>query len=298
MAGDCDLLQDVLEEGISVNLMEPVRSDTPLMIACRAGNTDMVRLCLHYGAKNDPHPDFGHTALHAAVLGAQLGAASALLEAAAASEADGVIANLSDPSGQTPLHLAAAQGLMPLVELLLAHGADISRRDGGGRTAIHTCASLGHKKCLALLLDHSGDALLEEKDSYGNTALHLCADSGHLGCARLLLESAADVMCKNGSGRTAYMLANAKGHFQVAKHILEYQHEARPAYSPLEGSRRPDGYGGGSMFYPRVPSSAADETLPRPHTASPRPNSSRISSSASKGSFFVLNQSSKSNSRY
>jgi len=52
---------------VSPNLMDPQTTDTPLMMACRAGRADVVNLCLQFGGRNDPHPDFGQTALHAAI---------------------------------------------------------------------------------------------------------------------------------------------------------------------------------------------------------------------------------------
>ena len=66
------------------------------MIACKHGYDKMVSLCLQYGAKNDPHPEFGQTALHIAVECNQLACAEVLLVAAQKSEADHIIANLAD----------------------------------------------------------------------------------------------------------------------------------------------------------------------------------------------------------
>ena len=290
-AGDCDLLQDILEAGINVNLMEPSRNDTPLMIACRAGNTEIVRLCLHFGAKNDPHPDFGHTALHVAVISAQLGAASVLLEAAAESDADVVIVNLADPAGLTPLHIAAEKGLVSMIELLLSHGAEIGRRDGSGKTALHIASSLGHKKCLAILANYCGDALLSDQDSSGNTPLHSAADSGQLSCVKLLLESAADVSCRNHAGKTPYMLANTKGQFQVAQLLLQYHQTQDADYANstsriYSGTKVQEPLNKGTYSMPKiVPPS---EALPRPHTASisPRPSSTPSSSGKLKPLFF------------
>ena len=66
-AGDVDMLESMFKAGVPANLMdEKNKSDTPLMVACQIGNAALVRLCLQYGAKNDPHPDFGETALHVA----------------------------------------------------------------------------------------------------------------------------------------------------------------------------------------------------------------------------------------
>lgn len=222
-AGDYKRLEGVLISGVPVNLMEAVTADTPLMIACRSGNASLVRLCLHFGAKNDPHPEFGQTALHAAVDACQVEAAAALLEAAAVSQADAIIANLADPKGQTTLHIAAIKGEADMVELLLQHGADVSRGDAGGLNGLHLAAAGGHKTCLAMLMDHGGDGLVEHPDTEGNTPLHHASLHGHLSCVRLLLETAADVFVKNFKGLTAYTVASSRGHHQVGLLLLEYQ---------------------------------------------------------------------------
>ena len=123
-AGDVDMLESMFKAGVPANLMdEKNKSDTPLMVACQIGNAALVRLCLQYGAKNDPHPDFGETALHVACRFKHQGAASVILEAAAQSDADHMICNLTNEETQTPLHVAAGAGHRGLVDLLLGHGA-------------------------------------------------------------------------------------------------------------------------------------------------------------------------------
>ena len=221
--GDYKGLESVLVAGVPVNSMESVTADTPLMIACRKGHASLVRLCLHFGAKNDPHPEFGQTALHAAVEASQIDSAAALLEAAAASQADAIISNLADPKGQTTLHIATTKGDTAMAELLLQHGADITKVELGGMTVIHVSAAGGHKACLAMFMDYGGDALVDETDAEGNTALHLASLYGHLSCVRLLLETAADVFTKNKRNQSAYQLASSRGNHQIGLLLLEYQ---------------------------------------------------------------------------
>jgi ankyrin repeat protein len=47
----------------TVDVMDSATGDTPLLLACRLGHAHVVRVCLSRGAKNDPHPSFGQTAL-------------------------------------------------------------------------------------------------------------------------------------------------------------------------------------------------------------------------------------------
>ncbi len=233
--GNNALLQELLGQGINVNSMEAGTSDTPLMIACRKGNSIGVKLCLEFGARNDPHPEFGQTALHAGVDEGQYDAISVLLAAAAESQADHIICNLADPKGQTPLHLAVIRGSISIIELLITHGADIARIDDVGQTCLHLCCELGFEQILAFLLDHGGDFLLEQPDRDGNTPLHIASLFGYLPCVKLMLETAAEVMAVNRKGLTPYNLASSRGHHQVGLLLLEYQghHTTNASVAPV-----------------------------------------------------------------
>jgi ankyrin repeat protein len=58
-----------------------------------------------------------------------LGTAKVLLQ-------HGADANITDNSGCTPLHIAAASGSRKVVKLLLTHGAMVSAKDGDGKTPL------------------------------------------------------------------------------------------------------------------------------------------------------------------
>ncbi|RYH31099.1 ankyrin repeat domain-containing protein, partial [archaeon] len=283
--GDAKSLLECLRTGGTINFVHPTSTDSPLMVACRRGYTEVVRICLDYGAKNDPHPDFGQTALHAAVASGRQACAAIILEVAQESEADSIISNLTDQYGQTPLHTACIIGSVPVAELLLHHGARTSSIDTYGQTPLHLCAGSGHKNVLAILLDHEGDVLIDLPDVYGNSPLHHAAYHGKLECAKLLLETAANVNARNNEGLTAYNLAIIHGHHQISAVILEYRsdgggggdrfsRESTPYYSdspygtpmairavdiPTPNLRRAQTYGGAE-------SSSMYDQLPRPHT--------------------------------
>ena len=115
------LVGKLFKAGVPANLMDTSTNDgdTPLLIACKQGNSEMARLCLQYGAKNDPHPDYGETALHLACDNGSYEVAAIILAAAALSEADQMICNLTNEEHKTPLHHASSGGATEVVELLL-----------------------------------------------------------------------------------------------------------------------------------------------------------------------------------
>lgn len=190
--GDVAAVLDVFDQGCPVDLVQTGTGDTPMLLACRLGDIEMARACLGRGARNDPHPDFGQTALHAAVASGKEACARLLLETAAPSRSDAVVSNHRDPNRETPLHVACRRGYCGIVEALLHHGADLRAVDRKGNTPLHGAAGGGHAGALASLLDAGGDCVLEERNVRGERALHAAATSGHIACVELLLGTAAE----------------------------------------------------------------------------------------------------------
>lgn len=190
--GDAASVVALFEQGCPVDLVETGTGDTALLLACRLGDIGIVGECLRRGSRNDPHPDFGQTALQAAVASGQEACARLLLETAAPSRSDTVVSNHQDPNRETPLHVACRGGYGGIVEALLHHGADMRLVDRKGNTPLHGAARDGNAGALASLLDAGGDAVLEERNARGNRALHVAAAAGHIACVQLLLGTAAE----------------------------------------------------------------------------------------------------------
>jgi ankyrin repeat protein len=258
--GDSAIIKRVVARGISINTVDSTlshspssssanlpfrpRGDTPLLLACRYGHIDVIKTCLEYGAKNDPHPEYGDTALHISVKSSQYEASRVILSAAQASQADRMIVNLSNFDGMTPLHLACIIGNVDIAELLLHHGADLAGVNNRGKTSLSLACLHGHQTLIAMLLgkfdilrsltyfdvnylayclDHGADELLEVADRDGNTPLFDAIISNKLAVVRLMLETAANVMHRNHKGQTPYALAANRGQPQIGVLLQEYQ---------------------------------------------------------------------------
>ncbi|KAL3660084.1 hypothetical protein V7S43_015006 [Phytophthora oleae] len=220
-----DRLDDILEcleDGCPIDLLESGTGDTLLMLACRLGNAELVKLCLSRRAKNDPHPEFGETALQVAVNSSHAHCVGLLLSTAAKSDMDSEIVNHIDPNNDAPLHVAARHGDLACLQLLLHHGADICVVEEFGRTPLHCAVNNGNLDCVAYLLDVGGDSVLNSGDHDGDTALHYAALSGNEAIVKLLLESAANVFATNIQKETAYDMAVREQHQRCAELISKY----------------------------------------------------------------------------
>lgn len=215
-------------EGCPVDLMDPSTGDTALLIAARHGWAELAHECLQRGARNDPHPTFGNTALQLAVSKGHYKVAELLLKIAAQSGSDRDIVNHADGMKAAALHRAAANGDVRCVGLLLEHFADVTLVEGQGRTPLHVaCASskskaAGYLDCVLVLLDSGADAVIDALDNDGNTALHLSVNAGSVDIVRALLQSAAHPHIFNVMHETPSSLAAKRKNTDMMEILREY----------------------------------------------------------------------------
>jgi ankyrin repeat protein len=104
--------------------------------------------------------------------------------------ADPEYINIRDRGLLTPLHYAAQNGWLNLVEILLERGAlknSKSSADTRMWTPCHLAAKFGHVDIVAKFFEYGVDK--EEATAFGLTALHIAAENGRVELAQFLLDS-------------------------------------------------------------------------------------------------------------
>ncbi len=99
---------------------------------------------------------------------------------------------------ESPLMLAALNGLSDLCRRLIALGADVNKP---GWTALHYAATNGHLTTMELLLDEH--AYIDATSPNGTTPLMMAAHYGTASAVELLLAAGADPTLKNERGLSA-----------------------------------------------------------------------------------------------
>lgn len=208
----------------------------PIHHAAREGHMDVLRLLLLKGAKVDTPTKDGNTALHLAVEERRRDCARLLL-------ANGARTNVGNSrEGDTPLHMAAANGDENMVKLLLHKGGIASKevRNKQGKTAFDVAVENGHSRLFdALRLGDSlcaaarkgevraiqkvleSGAAINGRDQNGWTALHRAAFKGKIEAVRFLVDKGIDVDAKDEDGYTALHCAAESGHADVTELLVK-----------------------------------------------------------------------------
>ncbi|XP_063168598.1 B-cell lymphoma 3 protein [Candoia aspera] len=125
---------------------------------------------------------------------------------------------------QTPLHLAVITAQPSLVKLLLSHRASPMVLDRNGQTALHLACEHGSHRCLQELLDGSPTPLdLEARNFEGFTPLHLAVGASSRDIVLALLDHGADVDAVDiKSGRSPLLHAVENNNLDRVELLLQH----------------------------------------------------------------------------
>jgi ankyrin repeat protein len=206
--------------------------ETPLIVAVRLGQADVVHALLVAGASTQVRDNDGLTALHHAAGSGASELLAALIESGADVDARrrdgstplmmtrsaeaaqtllqaGAELEVRTPSGMGALAAATRRGDVEVVRHLLAAGADPDATTDLGEAPLHFAVE-GHypddpPDLFAALLDAGAD--VDEEDDSGITPLMIAAVRADPGAVEYLIERGADVGIRDRTGRTALLLA-------------------------------------------------------------------------------------------
>eukprot|EP00002_Diphylleia_rotans_P027521 TRINITY_DN551_c0_g2_i2.p1 TRINITY_DN551_c0_g2~~TRINITY_DN551_c0_g2_i2.p1 ORF type:complete len:705 (-),score=121.62 TRINITY_DN551_c0_g2_i2:117-2231(-) len=125
--GHVDAINHLISLGAAVNNADRY-GNTPLDDAIRSRHDAAVDVLLKNGAVSGNNQSMEQALINAAGTG-DVEEATRLIRA-------GVSVNCADYDGRTPLHLAASEGHLPMIDLLLLNGADINKTDRFGGTPL------------------------------------------------------------------------------------------------------------------------------------------------------------------
>jgi ankyrin repeat protein len=132
----------------------------------------------------------------------------------------------------TPLHDAAAYGVVAAIDVLLAAGARLHFAGRHGFTALMNAALMGQTAAVDALL--AAGANVHDAGENGNTVLHWASRSGHLDTARALLEAGARTDLRNKEGKRPIDVVRLR----LGRRSLLLRARTTSACCPCAGVRR------------------------------------------------------------
>ncbi|XP_048244321.1 uncharacterized protein LOC125376312 isoform X2 [Haliotis rufescens] len=188
-----------------------ISGDSLLHLACRGGNTAIVKHVLTPSDINS-RGQYGWTAaMKAAVNGHQ-----SLFDLLVSSQADLTLVSIS---GDSLLHLACEGGNTAIVKHVLTP-SNINSRGEYGRTAAMRAAVSGHQSVYDLLVSNQADLTLVDAD--GDSLLHLACEGGNSAIVKHVL-TPSNINSRGQYGRTAAMKAAVSGHQSVFDLLVSNQ---------------------------------------------------------------------------
>ena len=120
-------------------------------------------------------------------------------------------AEVRSAQDESPLMLAALHGLLAECQGLIEQGADVNKP---GWAPLHYAATNGHLSVMQLLIEEN--AYLDAESPNGSTPLMMAAHYGTPSAVKLLLESGADPTLKNSLGLSAIDFAHQANRVESA----------------------------------------------------------------------------------
>lgn len=190
----------------------PLKGCTPLLLAVKLGNSEMVKLLVENGASCSADEN-GTTVLHHAAVNGFTEVVNALVVFGAA------VIDQQNVAGCTPLYQAVQHGHIECVCAFLALGADFEARTRTGATPLYIASDRGYLNLATRLLDAGSNPNIAT--DLQMTPLLVAAFNGHQDVVHALISRKVDIEQRGPCGGTALYVAAQEGRRSVAEYLLQ-----------------------------------------------------------------------------
>ncbi|XP_052074565.1 ankyrin repeat and KH domain-containing protein mask-1-like [Mytilus californianus] len=185
--------------------------NTPLILSCYLGFTDMVQWLLHNDVDVDQCRDDGVTGMYMACQEGETTIVNILLD-------NNPNLDLCDNEGVTALYWACYEGHTAIVKMIIEKNHKVNICNNNGRSPLYRACLNGHTDIVRLLLET--DAYVDLCDNFDCSPLYMASQSGHTDIVRLLLERDANVNLFDKSGNSPLIQACMNEHIEIVRLLL------------------------------------------------------------------------------
>lgn len=161
-----ELHQLLIDHGADPNTQDH-SGCTPLHLAVRNKSMDYINLLLKHGADCGIQNHHGETSFMTSLAPSEPWVIRRHLL-----QHDKSLVNIANAKGHTPLHWAAARGLMPEMDFLLKRGAIVNSTTKFNETPLHLALKMAKFDAVGFLVKARADANIKNKN--GENAFYLC----------------------------------------------------------------------------------------------------------------------------
>jgi len=214
---DLALARRILRAKASVHEKDALTHRTPLHVAACEGSVDVATELVKFRAPlvgEAAKDGFGNSPLHLALSRAQPHhkIAVKLVELRAA-------VDLPNAYGKSPMHVAAQQNSLEVVQCFLEAKAPIDSQDSEGDTPLHDAARDCSLMVVTELVKQRAPIAAENK--HKKLPIHLAAEWGHFSIVGVLIESKAPLTGVDDAGNAPLHGAARSGHAQVVDCLMQ-----------------------------------------------------------------------------
>lgn len=247
-SGSVDYVADLIAAGGDASF-EDLKGRSLIPLAIRTGKLDVLKLLVASGCRINDSVDF---VLHEAAVLNRIDVVKFLFDYFG----DELDVNSMNTESKTPIHMAAMEGHVSVIEFFVSVGGNPNAVDSQKWTPLHHAASRCHLKAVEFLLEQSD--VKYARDINGKTPFEIAGESGHTRLFGLLrygdallraarvdnvhalkkcLGEGAEVNRKDQNGWTPLHWASFKGRIKSVKVLLEHGAEVDcvddAGYTPL-----------------------------------------------------------------
>ncbi|XP_069104161.1 uncharacterized protein [Argopecten irradians] len=212
-------LVKTLVQGISelVHIVDD-EGRTAMHFAAAGGNADVFDLLLKAGLKPEPAPNSSNSVLHVAAYRAHIDLVRYVIRNLPE------MVPLTDESGWTALHYAAAAGNMQVFFILLKAGLSPRHVTHDGSTVLHKAAFCGNLELVEFILEVV-PAIIQKSDSSNWTAIHSASAGGSVNIFTTLIGIGLSPRKVSSGGSTVLHIAAYNGRFNLVEFIIDHIQE-------------------------------------------------------------------------
>ncbi|CAL5330887.1 unnamed protein product [Camellia sinensis] len=158
---------------------------------------------------------WGNTVLHEAVRNHNLRVAEFLIKV------DPELACFENNTGESPLYLAARDGMLEIVKRILMAACYSAYGGSDGQTALHATIVEGNFDAMEALV-RAKPELIKEADHHGRTPLYYAASMGDHRTVQRLLQLHTDIVyMSDQDGLSPLHVAAYRGHTNIIQEIIQ-----------------------------------------------------------------------------